>query len=78
MRSLRPSPRKKEVACLLAHGYTNKQIAAKLCIHKDTVDHHIRDLFEIAGVQNRTQLAIWALKNRYLTLRDIKLPQEEI
>lgn len=62
------SERQREVACLVAQGYSNKDIAEKLCITVDTVKRHIGDIFVEIGVENRVQLAIWAFKNDLVDL----------
>ena len=47
-------PRQLEVLKLLKDGYSNKEIAQILNITESTVKAHIKILFEILGVKNRT------------------------
>lgn len=63
--------RKMEVLHLLAQGKSNKQIAAILCISETTVKFHIRSLFAVLGVNNRT----WCVREaiRLELIDDIKL-----
>lgn len=50
--------RQKEIQTLVAEGYSNKQVAQKLGIHVQTVKNQLRDIYNKAGVSNRTQLAL--------------------
>jgi len=54
------SIRELEVARLVAEGFTNKQIAARLHLSVRTVESHVRSALMKAGLVNRTQLATWA------------------
>jgi DNA-binding NarL/FixJ family response regulator len=51
------TPREREVACLLARGYTNQQIANELVLTRGTVANHVAHILEKLGVGNRTQVA---------------------
>ncbi len=50
--------RQKEVLCLLAQGFRNKQIAFELGITERTVKTHVTALFQAMGAQSRTQVLI--------------------
>ena len=50
------SKREKEVLCLISHGNTNKQIAAKLCLSIHTVNTHKRHLLEKLNASNSALL----------------------
>jgi len=50
--------RQREVLCLLAQGYRNKQIAFELGITERTVKTHVTALFQAMGAQSRTQVLI--------------------
>ncbi|MEV0910608.1 helix-turn-helix transcriptional regulator [Streptomyces hokutonensis] len=47
----------KQIASLVADGYTNSEVAAKLFISPATVDHHLRKTYQKLGVSSRTQMA---------------------
>ncbi len=53
------TPRQREVASLVATGYTNAQVGRRLGISPRTVRKHLADLFALAGVSSRTGLAAW-------------------
>jgi DNA-binding CsgD family transcriptional regulator len=48
--------RQKEVVILLVKGLSNKKIAEQLFICECTVKDHMKDIFRIIGVRNRTEL----------------------
>ncbi len=57
--------REAEVAGLVAEGFGNKQIGARLFISERTVDGHIRNILNKLGFNSRTQIAAWiASSNR--------------
>ena len=51
----RLSPREMEVLCELEAGVRNDQIAQRLFLSENTVKHHIQNVFEKLGVDNRKQ-----------------------
>jgi predicted ATPase/DNA-binding CsgD family transcriptional regulator len=51
------TPRESEVAELIAHGLTNRQIAARLFIAERTVDTHVGRIIAKLGCTNRAQVA---------------------
>jgi DNA-binding NarL/FixJ family response regulator len=53
----RLSPREVEVLSELESGARNDQIAQRLFLSENTVKHHIQNLFEKLGVDNRRQAA---------------------
>lgn len=59
------TPREKEILLLVSKGLTNKQIANNLFISENTVKNHMKNLLEKLKLDNRVQLASYALK--YLT-----------
>jgi len=52
-----------EVLCLIADGNNNKEIADKLFISEKTVKNHVSNIFKKIHVNDRTQAAIYAIKN---------------
>lgn len=63
---LKLSRRQTEVLKLVAEGRTNIEIASNLSISPHTVKRHVTNLFNILGVNDRTQAAILALKHRLI------------
>ena len=53
--------REKEIAALVAAGFGNREIAARLFLSKRTVDSHMEHIFTKLGFSSRTQLASWVL-----------------
>ena len=56
------SEREIEVLRLLAEGLDNNEIALKLYLSPTTVKRHVSTIFSKAGVSNRVQAAIWAVR----------------
>ncbi len=57
------SDRELQVLRLLASGYTNREIAAKLHISVKTVDTHRRNILKKLNLRNNADLARFALKH---------------
>ncbi len=58
--------REKEILLLIAQGLSNKDIAAKLNVSEKTIKNHTSNLFKKINVSDRTQAAIFAIKNEML------------
>jgi len=56
--------REMEVLKLIAHGDNNRSIAQKLYLSEKTVKNHITSIFQKIGVIDRTQAALYAIKNK--------------
>lgn len=56
--------REKEILILIARGLLNKEIANELNITERTVKNHISNLFKKINVYDRTQAAVYAIKNK--------------
>jgi DNA-binding NarL/FixJ family response regulator len=52
-----------EVLKQLAFGLTNKEIAQALGISYETVKEHVQHVLKKLGVADRTQAAVWAVRN---------------
>lgn len=59
------SSRELEVLGLVASGLSNAEIADRLIITVRTVKAHISNLLQKLNLTDRTQLAIWALRQRH-------------
>jgi NarL family two-component system response regulator LiaR len=46
-------------------GYDNKSILEHLFVSNNTLKTHMRNIYSKIGVNDRTQAAIWALKNGF-------------
>ena len=57
------SKREMEVLKLLSEGLYNKEIADKLSISEKTVKNHVSSIFRKIGVSDRTQAAVYAVRN---------------
>lgn len=57
------SSREFAVTRLVAQGLTNREVAARLSISDQTVKNHLTVIYVRAGVANRVELTIWALRN---------------
>ena len=57
--------REKDVLDLIAQGLPNKTIAVKLFVSENTVRSHVRNLMQKLEMDNRTQLAVYALPQGY-------------
>lgn len=55
--------RESEVLRHLASGLTNKQIAEVLHISCETIKEHVQHILRKIGVSDRTQAAVWAVRN---------------
>jgi DNA-binding NarL/FixJ family response regulator len=58
--------RETQVLQHLAKGQTNKQIADSLDISYETVKEHVQHVLRKIGVTDRTQAAVWAVRNRLM------------
>lgn len=56
--------RETEILILIAKGMLNKEIANELNITERTVKNHISNIFKKINVYDRTQAAVYAIKNR--------------
>lgn len=61
--------RELEVLKLIANGLFNKEIAAELDISERTVKNHISNIFHKIGVSDRTQAAVFAIKNDIVSVK---------
>lgn len=57
-----------EVLKLLAEGLFNKEIAYMLDISEKTVKNHVSNIFKKINVSDRTQAAVYAIKNNLVEL----------
>lgn len=60
--------REVEVLKLLAEGLFNKEIAYMLAISEKTVKNHVSNIFKKISVSDRTQAAVYAIKNNLVDI----------
>jgi DNA-binding NarL/FixJ family response regulator len=58
--ALELSPRERDILPLVIEGLSNREIGDALGIRESTVKFYLKELFKLAHVKNRTQLALWA------------------
>lgn len=58
--------REKDVLALLVKGNSNKEMADNMFISEKTVKNHLTSIFKKLGVKDRTQAAVYALKNNLI------------
>jgi DNA-binding NarL/FixJ family response regulator len=56
------TPRELEILRLILAGFTNKAIAAEICISEKTVEFHLDNIYTKIGVRTRLMAGIWALQ----------------
>ncbi|REJ66621.1 MAG: DNA-binding response regulator [Planctomycetota bacterium] len=56
--------REAEVLIGLSKGLTNREIGHSLNISYETVKEHVQHIFRKIGVTDRTQAAVWAVRNK--------------
>jgi DNA-binding NarL/FixJ family response regulator len=57
-----------EVLKLITQGLLNKEIADQLCISEKTVKNHVSNIFKKIEVSDRTQAAVYAIKNNIVDI----------
>jgi DNA-binding NarL/FixJ family response regulator len=57
------TPREREILGQVAVGATNKQIAERLVIAENTVKNHMKNVLDKLQLQNRVQLAAYAVRH---------------
>jgi DNA-binding CsgD family transcriptional regulator len=63
------TPQERRIAALVSEGLTNREVAARLFVSTNTVETHLRHVFQKLGVRSRTELA-----NRFTDFRDSNEP----
>ena len=61
--------RELEVLKMIASGAFNKEIASTLNISERTVKNHVSNIFKKIGVSDRTQAAVFAIKNDIISIK---------
>jgi DNA-binding NarL/FixJ family response regulator len=58
--------REKQIAKLICQAKLNKEIAFELHLAEGTIKEYLNRIFRKLAVKNRTELAIWAVRNPQL------------
>jgi DNA-binding NarL/FixJ family response regulator len=61
--------REREVAALVARGWTDRQVAEALVVTEGTVGVHLTNIFSKLDLHSRAQLAVWAAEHGLLSAR---------
>jgi DNA-binding NarL/FixJ family response regulator len=69
--------RELEVLKEVARGATNKDIAQELGISVRTVQTHLANIFAKLGVDTRTEAVLYAVREGWISLDEVKPPAEE-
>lgn len=64
------TPRELEILRCVAAGDTNKQIGERLVITENTVKNHMKNILEKLQVENRVQLAAYAVRHGLLVTKE--------
>ena len=59
--------RELEILQLILVGYTNKAIAAEICISEKTVEFHLDNIYTKIGARTRLMAGVWALQQGMAT-----------
>ena len=62
------TPRERELACLLADGYSSKEAASVLSISVNTVETHRASLMKKLGARNVVDIVKYCVRNRLIEL----------
>lgn len=65
------SERELELLKLIVSGFTNKEISSKLYISECTVKNHLSNIFRKIDCADRTQAAIFCIRNRLVDINNI-------
>lgn len=57
------TPREEQILKSLTTGATNREISKELGISHETVKEHVQHVLQKIGVTDRTQAAVWAVRN---------------
>jgi two-component system nitrate/nitrite response regulator NarL len=62
-RPIRLTRREGQLVSLLVEGHTNKEMASQLGVSDQTIKNQLTTLYRKAGVSNRLELVVFALRN---------------
>ena len=62
------TPREWDVLALIVKGYKNKDIAKRLYVSSRTVNNHVASILKKLNVPDKTNAALYAIKNKWYTV----------
>lgn len=62
------TPREWDVLALIVKGYKNKEIADRLFVSSRTVNNHVASILKKLNVPDKTNAALYAIKNKWYTI----------
>lgn len=62
------SGREVQIVELIADGFSNDMLAAKLFLSKETIKSHVKHILVKLGARNRAHMVLQAFRRGYLTL----------
>jgi two-component system, NarL family, response regulator LiaR len=68
------SESEKQVLTFVAHAYSNKEIAKRLNLSDGTVRTHVSHILDKLHLENRTQAALYALRQGFTKLEMVSIP----
>ena len=68
------TPRELEILQLILVGYTNKAIAAEICISEKTVEFHLNNIYTKIGVRTRMLAGLWAMQQGIESVETREIP----
>jgi len=68
------TPREMEILQLVLAGWTNKAIAAEICISEKTVEYHLDHIYTKIGMRTRMLAGIWAMQHGIGTTETREFP----
>lgn len=66
------SDREREVVCLIAQGYSHKEISDMLCISTHTVVTHRKNITQKLGIKSASGLTVYAILNSLIKPESLK------